>query len=374
MKSGIATFSLDYGKCPRWLFERMTKLAEILIEAIVIEFGPTEFLKRISDPVWFQSFGCLLAFDWNSSGLTVTTTAAIKRALSQRNWDLEIYVCGGKGKSSLRTPQEIDEINSNFGYNNNFKEISKIVAKIDNTLVQDGFSIYHHSFFFDSKGNWVVIQQGMNTQFQLARRYHWIGNQKTDMENFLSDYQKIACNIKMPKVLNLASKDSSENRNITLKIIKEKDPLKEIKALEIILDNKKHLFKHLYLPNLEFKYHPVLNEKLDFKKIRKFILESVNKLEGKGNKISFIDILKTNMGPKTIRALSLAAEVIYGAVPSYKDPARYSFAHGGKDGTPYFVDIQNYDKTIEVLKRAIRLSKVLSYREKTGLLLKLEKF
>jgi len=373
MKKGIATFSLDYGKCPRWLFERMTKLSSILIEAIVSEFGTEEFLKRISDPVWFQSFGCLLAFDWNSSGLTVTTTAAIKKALSRRNWDLGIYVCGGKGKASRKTPEEIDSINFKFGYENNFKEISKIVAKIDNSLIQDGFTIYHHSFFFDNLGNWVVIQQGMNTQIQMARRYHWIGKKDANFENFLNDYHKgIISNIFLPKVLNLASKESKENREMTIKILKEQDPLKEIKTLELILNKNKFLFKELYLPNIEFKTHPVFYENFNFEKIKKVIVKSKEEIESKSN-LSFIDILKTNIGPKTIRAISLAAEIIYGAPPSYRDPARYTFAHGGKDGTPFFVDIETYDKTIDVLSKAIRNAKILSFKEKTNLLFKLNK-
>jgi hypothetical protein len=373
MKKGIATFSLDYGKCPRWLFERMTKLSSILIEAIVSEFGTEEFLKRISDPVWFQSFGCLLAFDWNSSGLTVTTTAAIKKALSIRNWDLGIYVCGGKGKASRKTPEEIDNINFKFGYENNFKEISKIVAKIDNSLIQDGFTIYHHSFFFDNLGNWVVIQQGMNTQIQMARRYHWIGKKDANFENFLNDYHKgIISNIFLPKVLNLASKESKENREMTIKILKEQDPLKEIKTLELILNKNKFLFKELYLPNIEFKTHPVFYENFNFEKIKKVIIKSKEEIENKSN-LSFIDILKTNIGPKTIRAISLAAEIIYGAPPSYRDPARYTFAHGGKDGTPFFVDIETYDKTIDVLSKAIRNAKILSFKEKTNLLFKLNK-
>jgi hypothetical protein len=373
MKKGIATFSLDYGKCPRWLFERMTKLSGILIEAIVSEFGTEEFLKRISDPVWFQSFGCLLAFDWNSSGLTVTTTAAIKKALSERNWDLGIYVCGGKGKASRKTPEEIDNINFKFGYENNFKEISKIVAKIDNSLIQDGFTIYHHSFFFDNLGNWVVIQQGMNTQIQMARRYHWIGKKDANFENFLNDYHKgIISNIFLPKVLNLASKESKENREMTIKILKEQDPLKEIKTLELILNKNKFLFKELYLPNIEFKTHPVFYENFNFEKIKKVIVKSKEEIESKSN-LSFIDILKTNIGPKTIRAISLAAEIIYGAPPSYRDPARYTFAHGGKDGTPFFVDIETYDKTIDVLSKAIRNAKILSFKEKTNLLFKLNK-
>ncbi|MFZ8806169.1 MAG: DUF763 domain-containing protein, partial [Minisyncoccia bacterium] len=172
MKTGIATFSLDTGKCPRWLFERMKTLAGIMSEIIIEEFGEEEFLKKLSDPFWFQAFGCALAFDWNSSGLTVTTTAALKLALQERN--LGIYVCGGKGKTSRKTPEEILILGEKLGFNPYpYINYSKLIAKIDNSLIQDGFNIYHHAFIITKNGNFAVIQQGMNTSFSLARRYHW---------------------------------------------------------------------------------------------------------------------------------------------------------------------------------------------------------
>jgi len=369
MRTGIATFSLDYGRCPRWLFERMTRLASLIIESIVIEFGPKEFLKRISDPVWFQSFGCLLAFDWNSSGLTVVTTAAIKEAMKRRGWDLGIYVCGGKGKTSLKTPEEIISFNERFGFNNNFTELSRVVAKIDNSLIQDGFNLYHHVFIFDKFGNWSVIQQGMNPQIQKARRYHWYSEGNVDDESLLNDFhQGIASQVFLNRVLNLASKESLENRQTILKIVSEKDVFKDLKELEIILGNKKMLIKSLDLPEIEFKFHPILKEKIDFKRVKNVLLKSNLR-----DSLSFIDLLKTKIGPKTIRALSLIAEIIYGAPASWKDPARYTFAHGGKDGTPYPVDRFVYDRSLEILEKALQKARFLSMKEKSLLLKKLWK-
>lgn len=382
-KTGIATFALDYGRCPRWLFERMEKLAGILIEAIVIEFGPQEFLKRIADPVWFQSFGCLLAFDWNSSGLTVTTTAAIKEALKKRKWDLGIFVCGGKGKTSLKTPQEIKIIKENYGLNFQFEELSKIIAKIDNSLVQDGFNIYHHSFFFDRKGNWAVVQQGMNTNLLKARRYHWYGSQVFDFDVLLNDWQKVSSEVILNNVLNLASQKSLANRQTILNIFQKEDVFKILQELEIIIKGQRTLFRVLELKDREFKFHPLLQEKdkflltkmanIDFDRVNKNLKKNLVLSENSLIK-SFTDILKLKIGPKTIRALSLSAEIIFGAPASWQDPARYTFAHGGKDGTPYFVDLNTYDKTIEILSKAINKAKFLSLKEKNILIKKVSNF
>ncbi|GIW67541.1 MAG: hypothetical protein KatS3mg096_409 [Candidatus Parcubacteria bacterium] len=175
MKTGVATIPLDYGKCPPWLFKRIKTLGGIMAELMIEEFGVDEFLKRLSHPAWFQSFGSLLAFDWNSSGLSVVLTAALKASFKERN--LGVYVAGGKGKTSRKTPDELLIIGEKIGLNGaKYAQISKLVAKIDNSLIQDGFSLYHHTFFVTEKGNWAVIQQGMNTGSSKARRYHWLSH------------------------------------------------------------------------------------------------------------------------------------------------------------------------------------------------------
>ncbi|MER3406917.1 MAG: DUF763 domain-containing protein [Patescibacteria group bacterium] len=342
MKTGWATTPLDYGKCPKWLFERMKKLGGIVAELIIEEYGEEEFLKRISHPVWFQSLGCLLAFDWNSSGLTVVLTAALKEAFKERN--LGIYIAGGKGKTSRKTPEELLLIGEKTGLDGEkYSRLSKLVAKIDNSLIQDGFNLYHHVFILTKKGSWAVIQQGMNTSLSLARRYHWYNPQNLIEE----PHQGIASDIFLKKVLNLTAKESKENREGLIKVLEEPKIIREMERL----NNKRKI--SLFLDNIEFNYHPVVEEKFDIKRIQKSI-EKAKFLQPK----TLEDLLLIEgIGPKTIRALSLAVELIYGAKPSFNDPARYTFAHGGKDGTPYFVDRKTYDETIRIFKRALEISK-----------------
>jgi len=346
MKTGTATFTLDYGRCPKWLFERMKKLAGIMSEIIIEEFGEEEFLKKISDPVWFQAFGCALAFDWNSSGLTVTTTAALKEALRERK--LGIYVCGGKGKTSRKTPEELIRISEKLGIDGEkYVKYSRLIAKIDNSLIQDGFTIYHHSFILTKKGNFAVIQQGLNTYYGLARRYHWYMNEENRKDLTLEPHTGIISDKIFKNVLNLTHKESLENKNLIVELINSpKDLIKDINYL-----NKPQ--KSLFLPDIEFKYHPVLNEKFDLNRLKKTI-EKASFLEPK----TIEDLLLIEgVGPKTIRALSLVGELIYNKPVSKIDPARYTFAHGGKDGTPYPVDRKTYDETIKILEKAIKISK-----------------
>ncbi|HRR39360.1 MAG TPA: DUF763 domain-containing protein, partial [Candidatus Paceibacterota bacterium] len=355
---GIATFTLDYGKCPRWLFERMVKLSRGVIYAIVDEYGPDEFIKRISDPVWFQSLGTVAAFDWNSSGLTTILTAALKEAIRGQEKSLGIFICGGKGKTSRKTPDEIkqwgnvlalpDENVNNLVYN------SKMSAKVDNGLIQDGFQIYHHTFFFSQSGAWSVVQQGMNSQNQTARRYHWYSKDVTDL--VCEPHTGIATMIKVP-TLDLTSRKSEKNREISTKLIQNNylSLMKDIKILRkhsdslsktLALKFKDQELTFLKLENKEFSWHPLIDEDFSRSKYLEKILAKVCERKPK----SYEDFLAIEgVGPKTIRALALVAEVIYGAEPSYDDPARYSFAHGGKDATPYPVDRFTYDKTIEFL-------------------------
>jgi hypothetical protein len=345
MKTGVATFSLDSGKCPKWLFERMKKLAGIMSEIIVEEFGVEEFLRKLSDPYWFQAFGCALAFDWNSSGLTVTTTAALKAALKERN--LGIYVCGGKGKTSRKTPDEILMLGEKLGFEPQpYINYSKLIAKIDNSLIQDGFNIYHHCFIISEKGSFAVIQQGMNISYELARRYHWwSGALKEDLT--LEPHTGIVSQKIFKNVLNLTAKESLDNKKLIVELINS--PKELIKDLNYLNRPQKSLF----LPNIEFKYHPVLEEKFDLKRLKKTI-----------EKASFLEpdtieklLLIEGVGPKTIRALSLIGELIYQKPVSKIDPARYTFAHGGKDGTPYPVDRKTYDETIKILDKALKICK-----------------
>lgn len=365
MHKGIATFTLDYGRCPPWLFERMVKLASIITVAVVDHFGPDEFLKRLSDPVWFQSFGSLLAFDWNASGLTTTTMGALKEALRGREHELGIYISGGKGKTSKKTPDQImwwgERANIAFDTASKYSYLSKLTAKVDSALVQDGFQLYHHNFLFTCNGHWAVVQQGMNTEIGRARRYHWYSDSVKDPT--IEPHQGIQSEVILPKVLNLVDKKSLDNRSGTMQIVKEKkDLFYEIKRMKRLSDGLQ--LSILDLSNQDFHYHPILGEKFSTrpevfdlfenkrleKALHNILEKSIDKYE---------DVLMTrDVGPKTMRALTLVSEVITGAKPSYEDPVRYSYAFGGKDGIPYPVNRQTYDDTMEVVEKAIKKSQL----------------
>jgi hypothetical protein len=365
MRTGIATIPLDYGKCPRWLFERMKRLSRAIVLVVFEEFGREEILKRLADPVWFQSLGCAIAFDWNSSGLTTTLMGALKEGLRGLEDELGIYICGGKGKASRKTPEEIKMygITRDFDFYQKLIYSSKLIAKVDSCLIQAGFQIYHHNFIFTKDGKFVVVQQGMNTELQKARRYHWLSLKIKDFTE--EPHTGIVSDVKL-RPLNLVAKKSRKNKEISLEMVKE-EPKTFLKDIKLISEKQNSLIKQKRLPgfcemelkDVEFYHHPVEKEKFDLKRLKKTI-EKAHFLKPQ----NFEDLLMTEgVGPKTIRALSLVAEVIYGAKPSYEDPARYSFAHGGKDGVPRPVNRELLDFTIYVLEKAIEKAKI-SIREK----------
>ena len=362
MKTGIATIPLDYGKCPLWLFERMKRLGRSITLAIVEEFGPEEFLKRMADPVWFQSFGCVLGFDWNSSGLATTTMGALKESLRGIENQLGIFICGGKGKTSKKTPEQIRQwgefINLPPEKIEQIVYASKMSAKVDSTALQDGFQIYHHNLIFTKKGEWNVVQQGMNIASQQARRYHWL---VSGVKDFVEEpHSGIISDLKV-KPLNLTAKESKENKNISSELVRE-EPGTFLKDMQLISESANSLFRQKRLPgfvqmelnNVEFDWHPVSIEKFDLNRLRKTISKA-NFIKPK----TFEELIRIEgVGPRTIRALSLVSEIIYGAKPSYEDPARYTFAHGGKDGTPYPVERETYDKVLNIIEKGIKKSNI----------------
>ena len=362
MRTGIATLPLDYGRCPRWLFERMKRLGRGIAVAIVEEFGPEELLKRLSDPVWFQALGCVMGFDWNSSGLTVTTLGALKAGLFEIQDRLGFYVCGGK-RTSRETPKEIEAygISRQFSFAPNLIYASKMAAKVDSSLIQAGYQIYQHNFIFTASGNWVVVQQGMNTENQTARRYHWLSSvlrHTRGKKDFVEEPHSGIISELKGKPLNLTAKKSEDNRVVSLELAKE-TPKTFLKDLDLIQTKKEKNLTEISLQDKEFYWHPVVEEKFDLKRLEKTIFSAKEK-----DPEDFEALLSLKgIGPKTIRALSLVAEIIYGAKPSYEDPARYTFSVGGKDGTPYPVDRETYDKTLEIINKGILKSQV-SIREK----------
>jgi hypothetical protein len=371
MRSGIAQIPLDYGTCPRWLFEKMTRLGRLIVEAIVYEFGPEEFIKRLANPFFFQSLGSVLAFDWNSSGLTTTLCGALKEALRGTERDLGIFVAGGKGKTSRKTPQQIEDFGLRYslGFAPQLIYASRMSAKVDSAALQDGFQLYHHSFFFTKAGSWSVVQQGMNTEIKQARRYHWqsalIGSPSTGSGyNFVEEPQAAICSDVKVKPLNLVAKESSQTRDYSVDLIKENfnSLLRDLKNInqhsllsrQLAKNKRKGLqpLPFLDLPSDEQSPPPILF--FDYRRVEKVLFQAREK-----NPLDFEELLsKTPVGPTTLRALALVSEIIYGAKPSYQDPVRYSFAHGGKDGYPYAVDRENYEKSIAILQRAVTKAKM----------------
>ncbi len=369
MKTGIANLPLHYGEAPAWLFQRMKKLARGITTVIVEEYGGEEFIRRLSDPFWFQSFGCVLGFDWHSSGLTTTTLEAVKEGLRGLESELGIFVCGGKGKTSRKTPEEIkswcEKLSFSESMVSSFIYASRMSAKVDSAAVQDGYQIYHHVFAFTNRGGWTVVQQGMNTENRMARRYHWLSSH---IHDFVEEpHSAICAEAPATKVLDLISKDSKEARVMSTQLVLDINTLlkdfeyfsrkfftpmgKEDTPSLFALDSS-GVGSILEMPN----HHPIYPSDFDGRRLKKILIHA-----HESNPKNFEELLSLEgVGSKTIRAIALVSELIYGAKVSFRDPARYSFAHGGKDGYPYPVDRSVYDKTISILEKGIKKSGVES--------------
>jgi len=347
MRTGIANLPLHWGKAPPWLFDRMKKLAREITYIIVAEYGQDEFLKRLSDPFWFQSLGCVLGFDWHSSGVTTTVGGALKEGLKGLEKELGLVVVGGKGRTSRKAPDEIVLWGERFSFVPSLVSklvyASKMSAKVDTSCVQDGFQLYHHNFIFTSKGNWAVIQQGMNPNLFSARRYHWISN---ELKDFVEEPHKAICTEKKSKTLDLTARKSRKTRDLSVELVKED-------FFGLLKDLSKIKRKRLEILNLQ-KDHPIYKENFNIKRLERII----NQIKEKDPEDFERMLGIKGVGPKTILALSLICELIYGTKPSWKDPARYSFAHGGKDGYPYPVQKTTYEKSIEILREAIKRAKI----------------
>ncbi len=354
MRRGIANLPLHYGKAPPWLFKRMTVLAREILRVLVAEFGPEEVLRRLSDPFWFQAFGCLLGFDWHSSGLTTTVCGALKEGLRGLEGEMKIFVAGGKGRASRNTPQDIEQHCDRISLEPvPLVYASRMSAKVDSSALQDGYQLYHHTFFFTPQGEWCVIQQGMNTTTHYARRYHWLGE---GIEDFVCEPHAAICCDSRGTVLNMVAQESQGTRGAVAALVRE-DPDKVIAEARQI--------ERLELPHR----HPIQFGDLNTKRLHKILLKTYER-EPKG----FEEVLGTpGVGPKAIRALSLIAELIYGEQPSFRDPARFSFAHGGKDGHPYPVDRETYDRSIDFLKERLWGTKI-NHSEKIKAMKRLNAF
>ena len=339
MKTGTAHLPLHRGAASRWLFMRMVRLARAIAVIMVDEHGTQGLLSRLADPHWFQAFGCVLGFDWHSSGLTTTTCGALKQGLCDVGDELGLYVAGGKGKTSLRTPQEIEARGPQLSVEPApLVYASKMSAKVDNTAIQDGYQLYHHVLVFDRQGHWAVVQQGMNESTRYARRYHWLG---AAVDDFCCEpHSAVCCDARQPS-LNLVAAESHASREASTEVAclnpdKLSQELAKIKSLD--------------LP----KRHEVQLRDISSRYVDRILVRTYDRQPE-----SFEQLLGIRgVGPKTIRALSLVGELMYGAAPSFRDPARYSFAHGGKDGMPYPVDRNAYERTIHVLQSAVERARI----------------
>ncbi|MBD1432504.1 DUF763 domain-containing protein [Sphingobacterium sp. DN00404] len=335
-RSGTADLPLHYGKVPPWLYERMSSLGLSIIEAILIDYGKEEVLRKLADPFWFQSFGAVMGMDWHSSGITTSVMGALKRSINPVASSLGIYICGGKGKHSRETPTELLRLADRTGLpGNQLVHASKLSAKVDNTAVQDGYQLYLHNFIVTNTGSWAVIQQGMHNHDGTARRYHWHSD---NLRSFVEEPHTGINGVSQGHILNLTATEAAANRQGILHISREN-------STKTIQD-----FTRLILP----AHHDIRSADVDLKRLGA-LLYMTRELQPD----SFEDLLMLQgVGPRTLQSLALVSEVIHGAPSRFKDPARFSFAHGGKDGHPFPVPIDIYDDSIQILRKGIEKSKL----------------
>jgi hypothetical protein len=335
-RSGSADLPLHHGHVPMWLAERMSKLGFAITEAVIEEFGTAAMLQRLGDPFWFQSFGAVMGMDWHSSGITTSVMGALKKAINPHAGALGLYICGGKGKQSRNTPMELIRYGSFAGIDGDaLARSSKLSAKVDNTAVQDGFQLYLHSFIVDKTGKWTVVQQGMRPDSATARRYHW---HSADLTSFVADPHSGICGEYQGNILNMAATAALPAQNAMLSMSRE-DPQRMIAEI-----------RHLKMPD----HHEVTAKDVDLKRLGAMLWLTHEKQPADFESL----LLLEGMGPRTLQSMALVSEVIYGTASRFQDPARFSFAHGGKDGHPFPVPVKVYDETIAVLTRAVQKAKV----------------
>jgi len=354
MRTGYAQLPLHNGHAPRWLFARMVPLARVIMTHVIHDYGSRAALQRLSDPFWFQAFGCVLGFDWHSSGLTTTTCGALKEALKEANRELGLYICGGKGAVSRRTPQEIETHCESIGLDSApLVKASRLSAKVDSAAVQDDYELYHHCLAFTADGDWCVIQQGMNDSNGMARRYHWLSRPAPDFVN--EPHTAVCCDSRGP-ALNLTANESADCRDRIAAIAATPD--REVEQLVRRLPE-------LRLP----RRHELLAADINPAHVQRTLLRTYAAAAG-----DFEQLLGVRgVGAKGLRALALVAEIIHGKPASMRDPARFAFAHGGKDGIPYPVDRKTYDQTIDILSRSLRRASI-DASEKRAALRRLARF
>jgi uncharacterized protein len=331
-----ADLPLHYGQVPPWLAQRMSKLGGAIIESIILEYGKSEALTRLSDPLWFQAFGCVLGMDWHSSGITTSVMGALKKAMNPKFNEYGIYFCGGKGKHSRQTPSELAAFGERTGLNGDeLIRSSRLTAKVDNTAIHDGFQIYLHTFIVTDQGEWAVIQQGMNDLSGMARRYHWHSSQ---MRSYLEEPHTFIYGKNQGQILNLTDLQAGTAKESILRITREEPRYMLPEIRKIVMPS----------------HHDVRSADVNLKRLGS-ILALAHDLQHT-NFESFL--LMEGVGPRAIQSLALVSEVIHGAPSRFTDPARFSFAHGGKDGHPFPVPLKTYDETIQLLQSSVEKAKL----------------
>jgi hypothetical protein len=350
-RSGIADLPLHGGRVPAWLATRMTTLGTGIAESVVEHYGPSELLTRLSDPFWFQALGCVLGMDWHSSGITTSVMGALKRGLNPRAHELGIYICGGRGNQSRKTPSELRAIADRVSLDANaLVETSRLTARIDNNAIDDGFQIYLHTFVLTTAGEWAVVQQGLNTASRTARRYHW--HSATVRDFTLAPHTAIVGE-HAGVIRNLVDAQALPAQRAMLAIAAERPEttLNGVRALRA--------------PS----HHDVRAVDVDLKRLGAVLAVAYERELSDFASL----LLLENLGPRTLQSLALVAEVVHGTPTRFSDPARFSFAHGGKDGHPFPVPLKTYDETIAVLRRSIGRAR-LQHSDRAGSLQRLDRF
>ncbi len=363
--SGTADLPLHGGHVPPWLMERMKTMASAIVKVIVEDHGKRELLRRLGDPYWFQSLGCVLGFDWHSSGLTTVVTGALREALSLDSHG--VMAIGGKGGLGRKIPEKISELDLSDSVVNELIRASRLTAKVDNAVLQDGYQIYHHIIIFTEDGEWTVIQQGMNPELRYARRYHWIGE---DVESFVVEpHSGIAGSRSEKLVLNMVSRESEEARKTSVDLVSE-NPSKLIRLVNLAI-NKQETLTAWIEKNVEERIsipkHLNMPKRINWSAVRRAYDWRPRDYE------ELIEV--KGLGPSTIRALALISALIYGARIDWRDPLKFSFAVGGKDGVPYPVSRRTYDRAIAFMRQILEAAEVEREEKKLALkrLLNLER-
>jgi uncharacterized protein len=342
-RTGYASLPLHGGKAPAWLFSRMVLLSREILAHIVQEYGAREVLRRLADPYWFQAFGCVLGFDWHSSGVTTTVCGAVKESLRETGPEWGLFAAGGKGGASRKSPSQIASACDTTGRDAAaLVHASRTAAKVDSAAVQDGYQLYHHVFLFTSSGEWSVVQQGMNDRTSTARRYHWLSEHVTSFVD--EPHEAVCCDQRgdSANTLNLVASESRDVRTACTELA-GMPPEKTLRAVERLPDLRMPS-RHLLFPEID----------VDTRYLSKILLKTYERAPENFETLLGME----GVGPRTLRSLALASELIYGTPASTRDPARYAFAVGGKDGIPFPVDRPVYDQTIEILSRAVDRARI----------------